>query len=277
MPALEALIAAHHPAPEWAVVRELSGMVGARGINRRADIAVFNCWPSKGHLRIAYEVKRTRADFMREIDTPKKREWLEQHFHQCYFVVAHGIVKEDEVPQRWGLYVATKAGDKLIRRVAAQHRDVEALPEWLALSAIRALADGLHQEETRHYVFEGTHVTREMLDAKVEQALAARRKDVEQEWIEVRRLRQVMADKEKLLTAPLAALACEAGDYRAFAHWQQAPARVTAEDVRRWVAQIRATALRKVSQSVQHAHAALGELVRAIQAEESPREDGGSA
>lgn len=274
---LEALIEAHHPAPEWAVVHELSGMVGARGVNRRADVAVFNCWPSKGHLRIAYEVKRTRADFMREIDAPEKRAWLEQYFHQCYFVVANGIVKEGEVPQCWGLYVATKAGDKLIRRVAAQHREVEALPEWLALSAMRALADRLHRERTQHYTFDNAQVTRELLDAKVEQALAARRKDIEREWNEVRRLRQMIADKEKLLTAPLAALASEAGDYRAFAHWRQEPAQVTAEDVRRWVAQIRLTALRTVRQSVQHAHAALGELVQAIQTGESPGEDGGSA
>lgn len=263
---LESLIEAHHPTPEWAVVRELSGMVGSRGVDRRADVVAFNCWPSKGHLRIAYEVKRTRADFMREVDTPKKREWLEQYFHQCYFVVANGIVKEGEVPQRWGLYMATKGGDKLVRLSAAQHREVEALPEWLALSAIRALADGLHQEATRHYNFEGESITRDALDAKVEACLAKRRCDIETEWTEVRRLRQKIADRLKELEAPFAVLAHEAGDYLAFAH-REAPGQVTGEDVRRWIARVRLTSIRNVLTQVRGAHTVLGELLTIAQAE----------
>jgi hypothetical protein len=263
---LEALLLKRYAAPEWATLTELSAGVGSMGPDRRADVVSFNCWPSKGCVRLAFEIKRSRADFMREVDDPGKRAWLEKYFHQTYFVVVPGIVKEDEVPEGWGLLVATKSGDKLIRRKAARHREAPDLPEFLALSAIRRLVGEAQAERTKHYTFEGETLTQADLDSKTEQAVKVRREQLDEQWNQVRKLRQTLEDRKSALEGPLTTLARQAGDYRVFGGWEDAPDTVTSADVHRFIAKIRAEAVHTVMVSVRGAHTALGELIAAVTA-----------
>ena len=260
---LEELISLRYPAPEWAVVFELSNSVGASSYWRRADAAAFNCWPSTGQHRLAFEVKRTRSDYMREIDTPNKRKWLEENFHQCYFVVVPGIVKPDEIPDGWGLLVSSSKGDKLIRRKVARHRDLSALPESLALSAIRALSTTMHSERFKHYIFDGKEVSQDDIDGRVTLAIADSEKSLQSEWEKVRKVRQVLEDREKLLEAPLKLLAHEAGEYSAFRTWREKPLEVTSEDVRRWMNVVRKEALLSVMKKVILARDSLSDLILA--------------
>lgn len=58
---------------EWVGFDELRNGTGFIN-DRYIDVAAFNCWPSKRFSRIAYEIKSSRADFKREIETPKKKE-----------------------------------------------------------------------------------------------------------------------------------------------------------------------------------------------------------
>lgn len=265
---LEDLVCRRYPGSEWATIVELSGGVGATGYDSRADVVAFNCWPSKGWHRLAFEVKRTRADFMREVDNPMKRQWLEKHFHQCYFVVVPDIVKDDELPEGWGLLVSTKSGDKLIRRKAAMHREIGALPEALALSAIRALANNLQKERSLHHIFEGSSISKADLDAKVEERLAARREVIETEWQHVRKLHQTLSDRRSELEGPIGTLAKQAGKYGdIFGSWRQAPDKITSADVLKWVAHIRTHAAKDMMRKVWSARASLTELIDAAKAE----------
>ena len=261
---LEALLLKRYPAPEWATLTELSGRVGFHGVDRRADVVAFNCWPSKGHVRLAFEIKRTRADFMREVDHPDKRQWLEKYFHQTYFAVTPGIVKEDEVPEGWGLLVTTKAGDKLIRRKAAQHREAPELPEFLALSAIRRLVQVANLERNQHYTFESRTLTQDDLDSKVEQAVKTRREQLDDQWNKVRKLRQTLEDRKHKLEGPLRTLANAAGEWQVFGGWSGAPEDVTSQDVLKFIATIRAAAMRDVMRNVRTTHHALGELIASV-------------
>jgi hypothetical protein len=63
---LEKLLRVKYPLPEWVLFFELSGGTGWSGQQHRADAIAFNCYPSKGLHRLAFEVKRTRQDYMRE-------------------------------------------------------------------------------------------------------------------------------------------------------------------------------------------------------------------
>src|SRR6056300_165794 len=99
---LEALVEQRHKLPEWVTVRELPNGTGMSK-NGAIDIAAFSCWRASKYVRIAYEVKRSRSDFLRELNTPDKRLWVEQNFHETYFVVSPGICKPEEVPESWGL------------------------------------------------------------------------------------------------------------------------------------------------------------------------------
>lgn len=263
-PSLEALIALRYPVGEWAVVYELAQGTGFRGQNGRIDAAAFGCWPSKGFLRVACEVKRSRGDFLRELDKPAKRAFAEQNFHQTYFVVPHGLVKPEEVPESWGLLVASQKGDKLRRVKVAMDREVSPMPESLALAAIRALASRDATRESRHFNFEGETVTHDQLDALVEERANARVPGLERKRTELRQAEQSLADARRRLHEPLVALA-EAAMARDGGLWPAERA-VAASDldvatVRRWIQSIGAAERKRMLRSAQQAHDALGRLL----------------
>jgi len=262
---LEDLLASRYEPPEWAFLLEFSGGVGSWHTGRRADAVAFNCWPSTGNHRLAFEIKRTRADFMREIDTPDKRKWLEKHFHQCYFVVVPGIVKPDEIPEGWGLLVATQDGGKLIRRKAAMHRDIGDLPEHLALSAIRAMSQNMVIYKTRHYTFEGEIVTQADIDAKVTKAVEAKQEMVDDNWARVRQLHRKMGERYSQLKAPLEELGRLAGEYGVFGYADDGAPSV--EDVRRLVRKAEQQAVAKLVGQLRDTHRMLGRVLESVEEE----------
>ena len=139
MAELEDLLELRFPSPRWASFRELRQSTGFSGGEGRIDFAAFSTWPSDGDRTLACEVKRTRADFMREIEDPNKRAWVEKQFGECYFVMLPGLVKPDEIPEGWGLRVSTKDGKKLRRLKAPQQRRVE-VSQGLMRSILRQSA-----------------------------------------------------------------------------------------------------------------------------------------
>lgn len=77
------------------------------------DMMVFNCWPSKGWLRIAFEIKTSRSDFLDELKRPEKR-WLAQMYsHQFYYVAPKGVVEMRELPGGCGLIEVLEKDGKL--------------------------------------------------------------------------------------------------------------------------------------------------------------------
>jgi len=135
---LEALIEQRFTAPKWVTMRELSS---GPGFNRgRIDVAAIAAWQS-GHGRtVACEVKRSRGDFVREIQNPAKRRWVEQSFRECYFVTPSGLVRVDEIPEGWGLLEATRDGTSLRQKKAPMQRD-NALGQGVATMVVRKCAD----------------------------------------------------------------------------------------------------------------------------------------
>jgi hypothetical protein len=259
---LEALIEKRHAdRTQWATIRELRAGVGFshRGVDRRIDLAVFNCWPSKGLVRIAYEMKRSRGDFMREIDNPQKREWVEANFHQTYFVVSQGVCKPEEVPESWGLFVATKNGDKLRRLKVAQHREIESLPELVALSAIRALAEENQKLSLRHYYYEGMWIQQHQLDEMVKDAIdgelgferANLAKTIENNFAEVVQAKEWM----KALKAPFEVLARAIGDNQrlpSYNYFGRPIQPITVKEVEAWIERVRCDAMKPLLKQLQH-------------------------
>jgi len=260
---LEGLVAARYPSPEWAVVRELRAGVGySRGVDRRIDVVAFNCWPSKGWHRLAFEVKRTRQDFKREIENPKKRKWVEENFHQTYFVTPHGLVQKDEIPESWGLMTATKAGDKLRVTKVATHREIGPLPETVALSAIRSLADIIGADRARHYSFESEDITQEMLDAKVEERVRSIDKTYETALDHIRKAKMDLDNARSRIEVPLSILCRMARDNGWFGSYGDSVDKpITQEVVVGWVDHIRHDAVRSVMRSVFETHEKLGKLI----------------
>ena len=116
---LEGLIAQAYPSPEWAVFFEVHNQTGF-GASRRADAIALGIWPSRGQSLIGFEFKEDRGDWLREKKNPAKAETVAAHCDAWYVVAGRdGIVKLDELPEPWGLLVASEDRGKLLHKKTA--------------------------------------------------------------------------------------------------------------------------------------------------------------
>lgn len=127
------LLRLRHPSPDWATFSELADGTGM-SFGGRIDFYAMHLWPSKKYLKIAYEIKVSRGDFMRELDNPRKRESAEKYADECYFAAPGNLLHPDEMPDGWGLIEADRGGLKVKKR--ARQKEVKDLP----LSFVAALA-----------------------------------------------------------------------------------------------------------------------------------------
>lgn len=110
---LEGLIKQAYPSPEWAVFFEVGNTTGF-GTRRHADAVALGVWQSRGFTLVGFEFKEHRSDWLREKKNPEKAEAVSAHC-DCWWVVAGSadVVKVDELPEPWGLYVANEDRTKL--------------------------------------------------------------------------------------------------------------------------------------------------------------------
>ena len=119
-----AALRSKHESSEWAVFEELSSSVGYSP--RRIDLFAISCWASRGLMTISYEVKVSRQDFAKEMETPEKRASAESVSSEFWFVTPHGLVSPDEVPENCGLLYCNQ-NLTLSKKKIAQQRRVKAI------------------------------------------------------------------------------------------------------------------------------------------------------
>ncbi len=159
-----ALLLGRHPTDrqEWAVFRELATATANAG--RTIDLFALNCWRSGGFRAVAYEVKVSRGDFMRELADPSKRSPAEALAAECYFATPPSLVKVDEVPEGWGLIECGDGGCKV--RKAATQRRIEAWPIAFCAALARRCTDEKLPLPTGVWKYEGRDITAEQLVAE---------------------------------------------------------------------------------------------------------------
>lgn len=135
---IDQLLRHRHMPPEWAYFGELRSGTGAYSTQSIDGVAI-NLWPSKKFRTVAYEIKVSRGDFMREIQNPKKRAFAETISNECYFAVPHKLVDPEEVPEGWGL-IFVNAGGLRTAKVATQ-RDSVSWPQSFVASIARRCSD----------------------------------------------------------------------------------------------------------------------------------------
>lgn len=109
-----ALFAYFRP-PEWAGFDELRDGTGMACL-RSFDFWAINCYPSTGHRTVGIEIKISRSDFLRELNKPAKRESIEAYAMETYFACPLGILKPDELPEKWGLITVSEKGARIAKR-----------------------------------------------------------------------------------------------------------------------------------------------------------------
>lgn len=115
---------------------------------KRIDAWTIHPYPSEKWRRVAYEVKVTRADFLREIKAPAKRKPALVISNEFYFAAPRGIIKPEELPPEAGLMELADDG-RLRVTVQAVWRDTPP-PSWGFLAALtRELTNDLRLARTR--------------------------------------------------------------------------------------------------------------------------------
>jgi hypothetical protein len=98
------LLRGRYRAPEWCLlsqVRNSTGYVKAR--TRTADAIAMNTYPSRGLAVLGFELKVSRADWLRELKNAGKADDIALMCDYWWVVAEKGIVAHGELPHGWGL------------------------------------------------------------------------------------------------------------------------------------------------------------------------------
>lgn len=99
------------PSGSWAFITQLRNGTGWNSTTRTADAMAMGLWPSSGLELIGFELKVSRSDWLHEVKQPDKHQEMKQFCDRWYLVVPdESIIKEGELPDDWGLMVASGRG-----------------------------------------------------------------------------------------------------------------------------------------------------------------------
>lgn len=111
-------LAERYAAPEYAFFPSVRNATGFQRRARTADAVAMSLWPSRGLELHGFEVKVSRADWLREKRDPAKAEEIARFMDRWWIAAGErDIVKPDELPPTWGLLVPR--GGKLVVAVEA--------------------------------------------------------------------------------------------------------------------------------------------------------------
>ena len=263
------MIHARYQPTEWAVLDELHDGTGA-DVKRRFDAVAFNCWPSRGMIRLGFEIKVSRADFTKELAAHEKRAALERHCHEVYFVVGPDVCKPREIPEPWGLLEVR--GDKLHCTHKAPHRKVGPVAETLAICAIRRLSEAMAAERSRHYRLDDAELTREALDKLIQDKLSAGHEALFRDQMKVRDGHDALAQERRVFVAEQARWWAVWRDIEAAAKgWHRGDYRLpdtlvppTREQIDEAIARLRMQGAGDLEQRLRSAHASIGAALEAM-------------
>jgi len=132
-----------YPSNEWVLLTEVQVIDGYK--TRYADIVAMNLWRSRGYNVVGFELKVSRNDWLHEKKDPSKADPI---FKYCdYFYLAVGdsnIIKDDEIPDNWGLIIPCKNGLR-IKKKAPKLNSIEPNREFIA-SMLRRARDQVSEE-----------------------------------------------------------------------------------------------------------------------------------
>jgi hypothetical protein len=114
-----------HPTHEgqWCFIDELRLGVGysKATCEQRIDAFATHCWTP--YERVAYEVKASRSDFLREMKKPRKRARGLLLSNEFFFAAPAGLIKPEEVPPECGLYEVSWGSWEVTRYLVSEDRE----------------------------------------------------------------------------------------------------------------------------------------------------------
>jgi hypothetical protein len=118
----------------WIYLEELRIGTGyGKSAEQSFDAWVMSAYPSDSMVKIAFEVKVSRSDFIKEIKKPLKRRWALRYSNKFYFAAPEGMIKPEELPLECGLMELH--GDFMNTKVDAPWRE-SFPPSWGMIASI---------------------------------------------------------------------------------------------------------------------------------------------
>lgn len=97
----------------------LSDTTFRRKRRRTIDALVVGFWKSRGVIIHGFEMKASRADWLNELEHPEKAEEAAFFCDNWSILAFPDVVREEELPKNWGLYVLDQDSIDLKRHPAA--------------------------------------------------------------------------------------------------------------------------------------------------------------
>jgi hypothetical protein len=120
------------------MLEEVANATGWTG-DRSADALVMELW--KPHSWHGFEIKASRADWLRELKDPTKADAFKRYMDYWWLVVGDdSIVKDGELPEGWGLLVPT-TGRVLFAKKGAPMLKPEPIPRVFMAAIVRRVVE----------------------------------------------------------------------------------------------------------------------------------------
>lgn len=117
----------------WVILPQVRSGTGFLQRVRTADAIAMSTWPSRGLELHGFEIKITRSDWLSELKNPGKAEKIAQFCDRWWIVAPKDIIKVEEIPTNWGLYVPYRDTLKVVKEA----KKLDAIPiNRLFLAAI---------------------------------------------------------------------------------------------------------------------------------------------
>lgn len=118
--------------------------INGNGGQSRADALYVGFTSTSGRLLVGHELKVSRSDWRKELDTAGKADFWADNCHQ-WFIVAPGpdIVPAEEIPHGWGLMYPSARTKTRMQIVVKPETHKDRVPSWTAVRSIMARLDTL--------------------------------------------------------------------------------------------------------------------------------------
>lgn len=108
------LVRKKYPQTEYAVLDQVKSDTSNRA--RVADAIALGLWTSRDLGIEGFEFKVSRSSWLQELKTPQKAEEIARFCDRWWLVApSEEIIKVDELPPNWGLYIPDKNGGLKVR------------------------------------------------------------------------------------------------------------------------------------------------------------------
>lgn len=147
---LEERIAYAFSSPQWHTMLQVRN-AGGFNADRTCDAMAIGLWPGTGHKIIGFEIKASRADWLRELKDPWKAEAFAKFCDEWWLVIPKAdMVKPGELPDGWGMMVPHSNGLKRAHHARAREK-VEPLERGLLAAMMKRSCTMENKEIQSHY------------------------------------------------------------------------------------------------------------------------------